>query len=194
MRSGELKRAKRRIRREVLALRDAVPPDRRTAMGALIADRFLALPEMEAARTVMLFWSFGSEVPTARLIEHLHVLGVAVALPRIEGSELVPVRFDPGDPTEPTSFGAREPVGATTIAPGRLDVVAVPGVAFDRRGRRVGYGRGYYDRLLPTTSASAVALAFGLQVLPGELPAGGADVEVDLIVTESGTIRPEPPT
>jgi 5-formyltetrahydrofolate cyclo-ligase len=194
VRSGELKRAKRRIRREVLALRDAVLPDRRTAMGALIADRFLALPEMEAARTVMLFWSFGSEVPTARLIEHLHVLGVAVALPRIEGSELVPVRFDPGDPMEPTSFGAREPVGATTIAPGRLDVVAVPGVAFDRRGRRVGYGRGYYDRLLPTTSASAVALAFGLQVLPGELPAGGADVEVDLIVTESGTIRPEPPT
>jgi 5-formyltetrahydrofolate cyclo-ligase len=104
------------------------------------------------------------------------------------------VRFDPGDPTEPTSFGAREPVGATTIAPGRLDVVAVPGVAFDRRGRRVGYGRGYYDRLLPTTSASSVALAFGLQVLPGGLPAGGADVEVDLIVTESGTIRPEPPT
>jgi 5-formyltetrahydrofolate cyclo-ligase len=194
VRSGELKRVKRRIRREVLALRDAVPPDRRTAMGALIADRFLALPEVEAARTVMLFWSFGSEVPTGHLIEHLHTLGVTVALPRIEGSELVPVRFDPGDPTEPTSFGAREPLGGTTIAPGRLDVVAVPGVAFDRGGRRVGYGRGYYDRLLATTSAPAVALAFGLQVLEGELPAGGTDVEVDLIVTESGTLRPGPPT
>jgi 5-formyltetrahydrofolate cyclo-ligase len=188
--SPELKRAKRRIRHRVLDARDALTPDQRTAMGERISDRFLGLPEVEAARTVMLFWSFGSEVPTGPLLERLHERGATVALPVIEGSELVPVRFAPGDPTEATSFGAREPVGGLRIEPGRLEVVAVPGVAFDRDGRRIGYGAGYYDRLLPITRAAAVAVAFGLQVLDEELPAGGADVPVDLIVTESETIRP----
>jgi 5-formyltetrahydrofolate cyclo-ligase len=159
-------------------------------MGERIAERFLGLPEVEAGTTVMLYWSFGSEVSTDRLIERLHERGAAVALPRIEGSELVPVRFAPGDATEPTSFGAREPADRLTIAPARLDVVAVPGVAFDRAGRRIGYGAGYYDRLLPATSAVAVALAFDVQVIGEDLPAGGTDVEVDMIVTESRTIRP----
>jgi 5-formyltetrahydrofolate cyclo-ligase len=159
-------------------------------MGERIAERFLGLPEVETATTVMLYWSFGSEVPTEGLIERLHERGAAIALPRIEGSELVPVRFAPGDATEPTSFGARDPAHGLAIVPARLDVVAVPGVAFDRAGRRIGYGAGYYDRLLPATSAVAVALAFDAQVVGEDLPAGGTDVEVDVIVTESETLRP----
>jgi 5-formyltetrahydrofolate cyclo-ligase len=191
VRSAELKRAKKRIRRRVVAARDAIPSEDRAALGDRIVDRFLGLPEVEAASIVMLYWSFGSEVPTERLIGRLHGRGAAVALPRIEGADLVPVRFAPGDPTEPTSFGAREPADGLPITPGRLDVVAVPGVAFDRAGRRIGYGGGYYDRLLPATSAAAVALAFDVQLLDEDLPAGGTDVEVDAIVTESETIRPE---
>jgi 5-formyltetrahydrofolate cyclo-ligase len=190
VKSSELKRAKRRIRRQVLAARDALPPEDRAAMGGRITDRFLGLPEVEEATTAMLFWSFGSEVPTMRLIEQLHERGVAVALPRIEGADLVAVGFAPGDPTEPTSFGAREPAAGLSIARGRLDVVAVPGVAFDRAGRRIGYGGGYYDRLLRATGAVAVALAFDVQVLGEDLPAGGTDVDVDVILTESETIRP----
>lgn len=189
MRSTELKRAKRRIRREVLAVRDAIPAERRVAMGQRIADRFLGLAEVEAAATVMLFWSFGSEVPTGPLIERLHERGVTVVLPRIENRELVPVGFTPGDPTEPTSFGAMEPSRGHRISPADLDVVAVPGVAFDRRGRRIGYGAGYYDRLLPTTTAASIALAFEVQVLAEELPAGRTDVNVEMIVTEREAIR-----
>jgi 5-formyltetrahydrofolate cyclo-ligase len=186
---GALKRAKRRIRREVLAARDALPPEQRTAMGTLIAGRFLALPEVEAAATVLLFWSFGSEPPTASLIERLHAREVRVALPRTEGANLVAARYGPGDPTGPTSFGAMEPVDGIPVAPADLEVVAVPGVAFDRRGRRIGYGGGFYDRFLPRTRAVAIGLAFGIQVVEGDLPAGGADIGVDLIVTEAETIR-----
>jgi 5-formyltetrahydrofolate cyclo-ligase len=191
VRSAELKRAKRRVRREVLAARDAMSPGTRSGKGRRIADRFLDLPEVAGASTVMLFWSFGSEVPTEGMIERLHVRGVTIVLPRIEGSELVPVRFAPGQSTTATSFGAREPAQGEPIPPADLDVVGVPGVAFDRGGRRIGYGAGYYDRLLPrATSASAIGLAFEVQVVDGDLPAGGADVRVDLIVTESETIRP----
>jgi 5-formyltetrahydrofolate cyclo-ligase len=188
--SNALKRAKRRVRREVLAARDAIPPERREAMSVAIAERFVGLPEVERASTVMLFWSFGSEVDTAPLIDRLRSDGTRLALPRIEGADLVPVGWQPGDPTTPTSFGAREPTAASRLAPDELDVVAVPAVAVDRRGRRIGYGGGYYDRFLPTTSGTIVVPAFTIQVLDEDLPAGPADVPVDAIVTESVTIRP----
>jgi 5-formyltetrahydrofolate cyclo-ligase len=189
MNSGGLKRAKRRIRREVLAERDAASTTVRQEWGQRVAERFLALPEVRRATTIMLFWSFGSEVPTRPLIDRLHERGVTVALPRIEGAELVPVRYVPGDPTTLTSFGAEEPVGGVRLDPSAIDVVGVPGVAFDRRGRRIGYGGGYYDRFLRGLRAFTVGLAFELQVLDEDLPGGSFDLAVDAIVTEDGTVR-----
>jgi len=189
MSSNELKRAKRRVRREVLAVRDRQPPELRAARGAAIADRFLALPEVTSARSVLVFWSFGSEVPTAPLIERLVARDILVALPRIADGELEIVGYRPGDPTRSTSFGAEEPAEGSTIPPDELDVIAVPGVAFDRAGRRVGYGGGFYDRLLRRTDATPIALAFAIQVVDGVLPAGGTDVPVAAIVTEAEVIR-----
>ena len=75
--------------------------------------------------------------------------------------------------------------------PAALDVVGVPGVAFDRQGRRVGYGGGYYDRFLRGLHAFTVAVAFGLQVVDRPLPAGNFDLPVQAIVTEQETIRPD---
>ena len=121
----------------------------------------------------MAFWSFGSEVPTDPLIGALHGRGATVALPRIEGGDLVAVPFAPGDPTRTTSFGAREP-WPRTIRPADLDVVVVPGVAFDARGRRVGYGAGYYDRFLRRTDAFTVGLGFDLQVVDGTCRPGAS--------------------
>jgi 5-formyltetrahydrofolate cyclo-ligase len=190
MNSGGLKRAKRRLRHRVLEERDAVPTILRREMGERVAERFLSLPEVRRARTVMLFWSFGSEVPTRPLIDLLRERGVAVALPRIEHADLLPIRYVPGDPTVTTSFGAEEPVGGMRLDPSSIDVVAVPGVAFDRRGRRIGYGGGYYDRFLRGLSVFTVGLGFGLQVLDEDLPGGSFDLPVDVIVTEDETVRP----
>jgi 5-formyltetrahydrofolate cyclo-ligase len=190
MSSRELKRAKRRIRREVLAERESVPATARAETGKRIAERFVALPEVQRARTIMVFSSFGSEVPTSPLIERLHERGVVVALPRIEDAELAPLTFAPGDPTTTTNFGAEEPAGGVSLDPSSIDVVAVPGVAFDRRGRRIGYGGGYYDRFLRGLPAFTVGIAFGLQVRDEDLPAGSFDLPVDAIVTEDESIRP----
>lgn len=190
MNSGGLKRAKRRIRREVLRERDAAIPAARKETGERVVERFLALPEVQRARTIMLFSSFGSEVPTGPLIERLHERGVVIALPRIEDGDLVAVPYAPGAPTTTTSFGAEEPVGGVLLGASSIDVVAVPGLAFDRRGRRIGYGGGYYDRFLRGLSAFTVGLGFGLQVLDEDLPSGSFDLPVDAIVTEDETIRP----
>jgi 5-formyltetrahydrofolate cyclo-ligase len=189
MSSADLKRDKRRVRNAVRAQRDAVPTDVREERAARVIEGFLDLPEVQRARTVMLFSSFGSEIPTGPLIERLQRRGVVVALPRIEGASLVPVPYVPGDPTTTTSFGAEEPVGGTPLDPSSIDVVGVPGVAFDRRGARIGYGGGYYDRFLRGLRAFTVGLVFGLQVLDEDLPAGRFDLPVDAIVTEEETIR-----
>ena len=195
MNAGELKKAKRDVRRTVLAARGALGEAERIARSTAIHDRFLGLPEVASASVVMLFWSFGSEVATFPLIERLHARGTRVALPRIRGSqELETVGHVPGDPVRETSFGAHEPAGGTVLDPGSIDLVVTPGVAFDGSGRRVGYGGGFYDRFLQLTRPDAprVALAFDLQVVDDGLPAGAFDLRVDLIVTETRTIRCPP--
>jgi 5-formyltetrahydrofolate cyclo-ligase len=189
MNSNALKRAKRRIRREVLARRDAIAEGDRVARGAVAIERLLSLPELRAAGVVMAFSTFGSEVPTDPLIEALHARGATVAMPRIEGSDVVAVAYAPGDPVRTASFGAREPLGDRLVDPAGIDVVVVPGVAFDRRARRVGYGAGYYDRFLGKTPAFTVGLAFDVQVLDDDVPAGSFDVPLDAVVTDERTIR-----
>jgi 5-formyltetrahydrofolate cyclo-ligase len=184
-----LKRAKRAARAEALARRDALSPVERASMGERIVERFLALPEMARVHAVMAFWSFGSEVPMDPLIASLAEAGVTVALPRIVDGDIEPRTWRPGEPVTETHFGAREPEGGDVVDPADLDVVATPGVAFDRAGGRVGYGGGFYDRFLLRTTAVRAAVAFGVQVVEGRLPGASFDLRVHLIVTESETIR-----
>ncbi len=106
MNSAELKRAKRAVRRRMLAVRDAMPERERVGVGATIAERFLALAEVRSASTVLAFWSFGSELPTKPIIDALCARGVRVALPRIVAGELEARAFRPGDDVTVTSFGA----------------------------------------------------------------------------------------
>jgi 5-formyltetrahydrofolate cyclo-ligase len=181
---------KRDIRRSVLHERDALPEEDRRAGSAAITERVMALPELRSTRTVMAFWSFGSEVDTSGLIEGLHAAGKRVVLPRVDGREVVAVVYVPGDPTAATSFGAMEPMSAEIVRPTEIDVVIAPGVAFDPNGGRVGYGGGFYDRFLRTVRADTpvIGLAFAVQLVD-EIPRGEHDRLVDVVVTEEELIR-----
>jgi 5-formyltetrahydrofolate cyclo-ligase len=191
--SAELKRAKRTARRRVLEARDEVSATDRSRLATIVTQRFLSLPEVRGAETVLAFWSFGSEVGTGPLIEGLIARGATVALPRIVGGELEARTYRPGDAVIETTFGAMEPAAGPVVEPESLDVVVTPAVAFDRDGQRVGYGGGYYDRFLPRTrpDTTRIGLGFGVQLLAeGEsLPAGHFDLRVDVVVTESETVR-----
>jgi 5-formyltetrahydrofolate cyclo-ligase len=193
MNSSQLKRAKRAVRRRVLQARDAIDPSERARRSVLIAARCLELPEVATASAVMAFWSFGSEVDTGPLLERLHQRGTRLALPRIADGDLEPRTWEPGDPTTTTSFGAREPADGDEISPHEIDVVITPAVVFDRLGRRVGYGGGFYDRFLPRTRDDCVRVgpAFDVQVLAegDTLPGGAFDLRVDAIVTDMELIR-----
>ena len=188
--SHRLKQAKRALRREVRAARDAIPEQARAERSIRIAEHLLSLPELAHAGAVMVFSSFGSEVDTAPILEGLAERGVRLTLPRVQDGEIAAVTYRPGDALTEVSFGALEPSGGEVVADTELDVIVTPGVAFDRRGFRVGYGGGYYDRLFGRTRPDAfrVAVGFALQVVD-EVPHGGVDLPVDAVVTEDDVLR-----
>lgn len=192
MRSQDLKKAKRDVRRAVLDARDALSAADRDAQAAAVTDRLLALPELAGAQTVMAFSSFGSELPTTQLIEALDAAGVKVVLPVIVDGEIEAHAFRPGDPTTVTHFGAREPAARhEAVSPTAIDAVVVPAVAFDRSGRRVGYGGGFYDRFLPRTRVDTPRIGIGLsvQLADDDLPAGDFDLRVDVVVVPNEVVR-----
>ena len=187
MRSAELKRRKRALRRQARARRDGMTPEERERMSKEVAANVLALPAVVDATTVMAFSSFGSEVDTGPIIERLERDGRRVALPRVEGRDIVAVAYRSDHRARPTSFGVMEPAEGEKLAPEAIDVVIVPGLAFDRSGHRVGYGRGFYDRFLATLGPDAltVGICFSAQLVD-EVPHGEGDRTVDLVMTEHG--------
>jgi 5-formyltetrahydrofolate cyclo-ligase len=191
VRSDDLKRAKRDVRRRVLAARDAMDEVARTRAAADITERVLALPEIEAASTVLAFSSFGSELPMLPLIQALVARGIRVGLPVITKTEIDAHTWRPGEPTTTTSFGAAEPADGDPIEPSSIDVILTPAVAVDRKGRRVGYGGGFYDRFLLRTrqDAARVAVVLAEQLVDEDLPAGSFDLRVDAVVTPDEVIR-----
>jgi len=189
--SGELKRAKRDVRRRVLALRDRTDPAGRDRAAADVTRRVLELPEIETATTVLAFSSFGSELPMLPLIEALVGRGIRVGLPVITGTEIEAHAWSPGEPTTTTSFGAEQPADGARIDPETIDVILTPAVAVDRSGGRVGYGGGFYDRFLLRTRADAARIAVVLaeQLVDEAVPAGTFDLRVDAVVTPNEVIR-----
>lgn len=108
-----------------------------------------------------------------------------IALPRVEGDHLILHWVAGPDELVKGRFGILEPPASAPVAdPNGLDLILVPGVAFDREGGRLGRGRGYYDRLLAGTSAFKVGVCFDWQIVP-EVPREAHDIRMDAVVTPS---------
>ena len=190
-----LRDAKRAVRERVLAARDALPLPLRAAAATAIAARMVALSSWTNARTVLLTLAFRSEWDTLPLARAALAAGKTVAVPRVDsGARMLELRVirDPLADVVLGYQGIPEPrLECPLVAPGAIDWVLVPGVAFDRSGGRLGYGGGFYDRLLPLVAANAarIAGAYDLQVV-AQVPAAPHDLPVDAIVTETRTLLP----
>ncbi len=189
---ADLRQAKAELRKRVLARRDALSVASRDALSEAIFARVTALDGFREAGTVLAYSSFGSEPDTATFIGTVLQLGKVLALPRVrrETRMLELYRVDePERQLEPGLWGIREPAPARCppVARATVDFVLVPGVAFDLRGGRIGYGGGYYDRLLAACAARTMLVAGAFETqLVGEVPMGPGDHRVDLVVTEQG--------
>ena len=171
--------------------RRELPPEETARFGREMCRRVLELPEVRQARQVAGYAALPGEVNLDGLFEYLRNHGKEVLLPRYEGSGrgyvMVAVR-NPDKETCPGNFGIREPRAGLPVADtrGPDTVWLVPGLAFDRRGRRIGRGGGHYDRLLNGAAGYKIGLAFSWQLVP-EVPAEPHDVRVDTVVTERET-------
>jgi 5-formyltetrahydrofolate cyclo-ligase len=179
---------KKAIRKKALAARDTLPPGERTAKSRAIEERLFALSEFISAQVILFFASFRSEVDTGPMIRRALAFGKRVVLPKVKGTELVLHEIaDPERDVSPGAWGIPEPHGPRPVMLEEIDLVIVPGAAFDEQGNRVGYGAGFYDKLLPAFKKMTVALAFEAQIVPA-VPAEVHDIPIKKIVTEQRVI------
>ncbi len=182
MRLGE---RKAELRSLALARRDALAPEYREWASVEIAHRLLSLRQDMPPGPISLFWPIRSEIDTRPLMETLATLGHELALPLVTGRHLSFRAFAPGDVLVGGRFGLSEPhVSAREILP---TTMLVPLAAFDRKGDRIGYGAGFYDRAIAQLSGDAtpltIGLAFAIQEIP-DVPVEEHDRALDFVVTE----------
>ncbi len=182
--------AKGRLRAEVLARRDAL--DDRAARDVRIHARLLVTNEWQAASTVSTYVGVKSEVATLPLIAAAFAAGKRVAVPVVEGNSSIALyRIDSLDDLAPAAFGLFEPRRELRRKARRMLVTTiklflVPGIAFDSKCGRLGYGKGYYDGLLGRIKPHipTIGLAYDIQVIPS-VPMSPTDVRLGAVLTES---------
>lgn len=188
---------KQQLRRETRQRRIDLPDRQRR--GEQIQQSAGNLPQLRKAEHIMIYVGHRSEVQTGTLISRLLAAGKHVYVPWCDGEELRLFRLESGVELQPGAFGIPEPPPELRRLSGRtgrasdLQAVLVPGIAFDRRGHRLGQGKGYYDRLLSQVSHGCVSigLAYDIQLVE-RIPTETHDVALDLIVTESEIVQVSP--
>jgi 5-formyltetrahydrofolate cyclo-ligase len=191
---AELRPAKAVLRKRLLAARAALPGERRDEAGRLLRDAVLDLPETQMAGTVAAYISVGTEPGTRSLVYALWKRGAYVLLPLLRpDNDLDWASYEGPDSLAAAARGLLEPTepprGPGAVA--SADLVIVPALAADRRGRRLGRGGGSYDRALARVGGSVltVALLYDDELLD-EVPAGPHDQPVRLVAQPAqGIIR-----
>ena len=184
------------LRQSIIAAREKLPVPDRLRLSRVVIGSVCELTAYRQAQTVLGYLNFGAELAAELWVQQAIADGKRVLLPRVNQAskhlDLYRVR-DLQHDVAPGSWGIREPVIERCIkedALGTVDLILLPGVAFTREGVRLGYGGGYYDKLLARLPHRPVlvAAAFALQIVP-EIPQERTDRNVGWLVTENETIR-----
>ncbi|KPF73176.1 hypothetical protein IP69_00625 [Bosea sp. AAP35] len=186
--SDDLARRKAALREAALAHRDALEIDDRLIWDEAIAGRVLALPVFDDAQgSVSAYWPMRSEADPRPILEALHERGVRLCLPAIIDKRMLFRRWAPYEPIVPGGFGTLVPDPAQPqVAPA---ILIVPLAAFDRRGYRIGYGKGHFDaKLTELGPVISMGIAYAAQEIAA-VPDEPHDRRLDWIVTEREIIR-----
>ena len=181
-----MREEKGRLRKEMRTRRAALSAALRRQLSRKITQRLLQLEIFRRARVIFFFASFGSEVETWEAMGQALLQGKVVALPRTHLRQqcLIFHQIYTLGELVPGPFGILEPpVQNPEISPKEAQLILVPGLAFDLEGRRLGYGGGFYDRLLSQSPGFRLALAFECQIVE-QVPAEAHDLRMEAILTE----------
>lgn len=156
--------------------------------SATIATYVCRLPYFCSSHTLMIYMALPQEVQTLCLVKEVWRQQKRLVVPVIAAQELVAVEFLPNAALRANAYGILEPDDLSArVDPTKIDCVVVPGVAFDRQGGRLGFGKGYYDRFLSKVLATTYlcGLAFTVQIVQ-DIPQMSHDVRMHVLVTEQG--------
>lgn len=181
---------KKEARKNIIKKRDELGKEAKKIMDDKIIKKLINSEEYNKARGIFTYIGFGSEIDTKIIIEDALKLGKEVYVPKIFNKEMILIRIDSLENLVKSSYGILEPIGEENdFDINKLDLIVMPGVAFDEEFNRLGYGAGYYDKFLDKNNlkCSKIALAYELQVLDN-LEVEEHDKKVDQIITEKRKI------
>lgn len=183
---------KPQIRTQMRQQREAVDDSTRLAASRAITAALIARAELQRAQEIGCFLSLPRELVTDDLLAACRAQNKRICVPVWEASSrtYILARLAPDQPLADGPHGVPEPAQWQAVDPQRVDLVVIPGMAFDRQGGRLGYGKGYYDRILATCRSTCCKIGIGYtwQVVADPLPLASHDVHMDLLVTDAGVI------
>ncbi len=177
---------KRRIRSKILLELKRQKEEDQERKSKIIKGKLFRTRVFKRAKTVMFYVSFDGEVKTKDMIKEAQKLGKIIAVPVCQTNKMIkPCLLNEEARLVRGPYGIWEPAGGRCLALADIDLVIVPGLAFDRRGSRLGRGKGYYDRFLKGLAprTKSIGLAFGFQILP-DIPTAEYDVNVQRVISD----------
>ena len=161
----------------------AISFEEKVLRSAPIMAKLEGLDVFRNAKTVLLYWSMADEVHTHPTVRR-YCDKKTILLPCVDGDNLLLRQYTgPECMHAGEQFGIDEPTGPVFTALDDIDIIVVPGVAFDSKGNRMGRGRGFYDRLLATVHAYKIGVAFNFQLFDS-IPLDPHDIPMDLVISE----------
>ena len=148
-----------------------------------IQEFVISSKEFQRAKVIGIYFAFGSEVTTELIIERAKILGKKIALPRVEEHKITFYELSSTRSLIRGRFGIMEPPPCGRIS--EIHMLVAPGIAFDKKGNRLGYGKGFYDKFLSDKRMFSIGLAYGFQMLEN-LPHDAHDKRLDAIASEDG--------
>lgn len=173
---------KKELRKKVKVLKSGSSASENQVKSESIFKKIAEMDVFREARTIMAYWSMKDEVNTHEFI-FKYFESKRIILPSVKGNELELKVFEGTESMQPgESFGILEPVGPTFDKTEKMDLIIIPGVAFDKQKNRMGRGKAYYDNLLKSTDALKIGVCFDFQLFD-EVPVDEHDIKMDLVIT-----------
>lgn len=166
-------------RKHYIEKRSSLTASQVKALSRSVYEKVIALEEFKRAQSLFSYISFGNEVLTELIIQNALTQGKQVFAPRVTSAvDMEAVRYAP--PFAQNSFGIFEPTGKKSDKT-EFDIILVPGIAFDRSGARLGFGRGYYDRFLAKVRGFKIGLCYEFQI-EESLEQKPTDIKMDMLI------------
>ena len=181
---------KKRIREDFLQKRKRLTLKENLEKSDKISIKVFDTTEYKKAKNVLIYLSLKDEVSTNKIVEDLFSKKKNVYVPKVDlkKDSMEAIRIDKKTCFYNNKIGISEPVNGEKINKKDIDLIIIPGIAFDYWGHRIGFGNGCYDRFLKGTSAFKLGVAFDFQIIES-IPAEDHDIKVDMIITDKRVIR-----